>query len=163
MSVTRSKILTLDRLTAALDPPRRGGSTVALANGLFDVLHVGHLRYLEAASNEADLLVVAINCDESARTLKGSPRPYVPQDQRAELLAGFECVDHVTIFEELDVEALLRTLRPDVHCKGTDYTEETVPEAEVARELGIRIAIVGDPKRHATEDLIERIRSSHDS
>ena len=162
MSLTASKIVTLDRLTAALDLPRREGSTIALANGLFDVLHVGHLRYLEGASSEADVLVVAINSDASARALKGSPRPYVPQDQRAELLAGFECVDHVTLFEDLNVEPLLRTLRPDVHCKGTDYTKDTVPEAEVARELGIRTAIVGDPKHHATQALIERIRSSHD-
>jgi len=162
MTLTASKIVTLDRLTAALVPPRRNGSTVALANGLFDVLHVGHLRYLEGAANQADVLVVAINSDESARALKGSPRPHVPQAERAELLAGFECVDHVTIFEELDVESLLRTLHPDVHCKGTDYTEETVPEAEVARELGIRIAIVGDRKQHATQSLIKRIRSSHD-
>jgi rfaE bifunctional protein nucleotidyltransferase chain/domain len=162
MSLTASKIVTLDRLTAALDPSCRDGSTIALANGLFDVLHVGHLRYLEGAAYEADVLVVAINSDVSARDLKGSPRPYVPQDQRAELLAGFECVDHVTLFDELTVEPLLRTLRPDVHCKGTDYTEDTVPEAEVARELGIRIAIVGDPKHHATQALIKRIRSGQD-
>jgi rfaE bifunctional protein nucleotidyltransferase chain/domain len=162
MSRSAAKIVTLDHLAEALEPRRRDGQTVALANGLFDVLHVGHLRYLEGASQEADLLVVAINADPSARTLKGSPRPFIPQDQRAELLAGFECVDYVTIFEELDVEPLLRTLRPEVHCKGTDYTEETVPEAQVARELGVRIAIVGDPKRHASQFLIRRIRSTHD-
>jgi rfaE bifunctional protein nucleotidyltransferase chain/domain len=162
MSLTESKIVTLDRLTAALDPSCRDGSTIALANGLFDVLHVGHLRYLEGAAHEADVLVVAINSDASARALKGSPRPYVPQDQRAELIAGFECVDHVTLFDELTVEPLLRTLRPDVHCKGTDYTADSVPEAEVAGELGIRIAIVGDPKRHATRALITKVRSFHE-
>ena len=162
MSLTASRVVTLDRLAAALDAPRRDGSTIALANGLFDVLHVGHLRYLEAAAHEADFLVVAINSDASARALKGPSRPYVEQEQRAELIAGFECVDHVIIFDELTVEPVLRTLRPDVHCKGTDYTEDTVPEAEVARELGIRVAIVGDPKHHATRALIERIRSVHD-
>jgi rfaE bifunctional protein nucleotidyltransferase chain/domain len=162
MSLTESKIVTLDRLTAALDPSCRDGSTIALANGLFDVLHVGHLRYLEGAAHEADVLVVAINSDASARALKGSPRPYVPQDQRAELIAGFECVDHVTLFDELTVEPLLRTLRPDVHCKGTDYTADTVPETGVAGELGIRIAIVGDPKRHATRALITKVRSVHE-
>jgi rfaE bifunctional protein nucleotidyltransferase chain/domain len=122
------------------------------------VLHVGHLRYLEAASREADALAVALNSDASARRLKGAGRPIVPQAERAELIAGFACVDWVTVFEEDTVEPLLRALRPDVHCKGTDYTADNVPEAALARELGIRVAIVGDPKDHATRDLIRRIR-----
>jgi rfaE bifunctional protein nucleotidyltransferase chain/domain len=159
MSRTSSKILSLDRLPADVGPGRREGRTLALANGLFDILHVGHLRYLEGAASQADLLLVAINSDASARALRGASRPHVPEHQRAELLAGFECVDYVTVFEEMTVEPLLRALRPDVHCKGTDYTEETVPEAGLARELGIRIAIVGDPKHHATQSLITRIRS----
>jgi D-glycero-beta-D-manno-heptose 1-phosphate adenylyltransferase len=154
----RSKILPLPRLLDALAPLRASGRTVALANGLFDVLHVGHLRYLEGAGAEADVLVVAINSDASARALKGPSRPVVGEDERAELVAGFASVDYVTVFGEPSVENLLRSLRPDVHCKGTDYTAETVPEREVARELGIRIAIVGDPKTHATRDLIRAIR-----
>jgi D-glycero-beta-D-manno-heptose 1-phosphate adenylyltransferase len=152
------KILPLPRLLTALVPLRASGRTVALANGLFDLLHVGHLRYLEGARAEADVLVVAVNSDASARALKGPSRPVVGEGERAELVAGFGCVDFVTVFAEPSVESLLRDLRPDVHCKGTDYTADTVPEREIARELGIRIAIVGDPKRHATRDLIRAIR-----
>ena len=123
-------------------------------------LHVGHLRYLEAASAEADLLLVGINSDSSAQELKGPDRPVIPEQERAELVAGFACVDFVTIFEGTTVERLLRTCRPDVHCKGTDYLAETVPEAAIARKLGIRVAIVGDSKRHSTRDLIRRLRES---
>lgn len=152
------KILSREELIRALEPLRRAGRRVAMANGLFDLLHVGHLRYLQAAREEADILVVALNSDASARRLKGESRPVIPQDERAELLAGFDCVDYITVFDEDDVVALLRALRPDVHCKGTDYTAETVPEAGVARELRIRVAIVGDPKTHATRDIIGRLR-----
>ncbi len=152
------KILPRDELLRRLEGVRAGGRTVALANGLFDLLHVGHLRYLEDAANEADDLVVAVNGDASARTLKGPDRPIVPERERAELVAGFACVTFVTIFDEPTVEPLLRVIRPDVHCKGTDYTAETVPEREAARALGIRVAIVGDPKAHATRDLIARVR-----
>ena len=154
----RRKILSRPSLIETLVPPREAGRTVALANGLFDLLHVGHLRYLEGAAAEADLLVVAINSDESARRLKGPTRPVVPEAERAELVAGFACVNYVTIFDELTVEPVLRALRPDVHCKGTDYTADSVPEAAVARGLGVRIAIVGDPKDHASRDMIARIR-----
>jgi rfaE bifunctional protein nucleotidyltransferase chain/domain len=153
-----TKIVSVEKLPALLEDERRAGRRVALANGLFDILHVGHLRYLRAAREEADRLVVAVNSDASARRLKGPSRPVTPQDERAELLAGFACVDYVTIFEDDTVEPLLRALRPDVHCKGTDYTAETVPEAGLARELGIRVAIVGDPKNHATRDIITRLR-----
>ena len=139
---------------------RARGRTVALANGLFDLLHVGHLRYLEGAAREADALVVAINSDRSARALKGPARPLVPEGERAELVAAFACVDFVTVFDELTVEPILRALRPDVHCKGTDYAPETVPERAIASELGIRVAIVGDPKDHATRDMISRIRGA---
>ena len=137
---------------------RRDGKTVALANGLFDIIHVGHLRYLEAAALEADVLVVAVNSDRSAREIKGSGRPVVPEAERAEILAGFRCVNHVVVFDEPTVAAVLETLRPDVHCKGTDYSPDSVPEREVAKNLGIRIAIVGDPKRHATREMLDRIR-----
>jgi len=152
------KVMELGALIERIAPLRKSGNTVALANGLFDILHVGHLRYLEGASLEGDLLIVAINSDESARRLKGPSRPVVPERERAELVAGFSCVDHALLFAEDNVERVLHELRPDVHCKGTDYTNETVPEREVAVSLGIRIAIVGDPKRHATRDLIRQIR-----
>ncbi|MBZ5638021.1 MAG: adenylyltransferase/cytidyltransferase family protein [Acidobacteriia bacterium] len=153
-----TKVLPLPRLVEALAPLRAAGRTVALANGLFDLLHVGHLRYLEGAKAEADVLVVGVNSDASARRLKGPSRPIVPEDERAELVAGLECVDFVTLFPEPTVETLMRALRPAVHCKGTDYAVGTVPEREIAGELGIRIAIVGDPKRHATRDLLRAIR-----
>ena len=153
-----AKVLAREVLAERIRAERAAGRTVALANGLFDLLHVGHLRYLEGAKAEADRLVVALNADASARALKGEGRPLVPEGERAELVAGFACVDWVTIFSERTVEPLLRALRPDVHCKGTDYTAETVPEREVARELGIRVAIVGDSKDHATTDLLARLR-----
>jgi len=152
------KVLPLAEVVQRVGVARAAGRTVALANGLFDLLHVGHLRYLEGAKAQADLLVVAVNADASARALKGEGRPVVPEAERAELVAGFACVDWVTIFGDRTVEPLLRALRPDVHCKGTDYTTETVPEREVARELGIRVAIVGDPKDHATSELLSRLR-----
>jgi rfaE bifunctional protein nucleotidyltransferase chain/domain len=160
VSATTERILDRATLLARLAPLRAAGKTVAMANGLFDLLHVGHLRYLEESKRQGDLLVVAVNADASCRTLKGPSRPIVPEAERAELIAGFACVDFVTIFAELTVEPLLRALRPDVHCKGTDYTADTVPEREVARELGIRVAIVGDPKSHATRDLIRQIRET---
>jgi rfaE bifunctional protein nucleotidyltransferase chain/domain len=155
---TVSKVLPRDELIGRLRAARDLGRSVAMANGLFDILHVGHLRYLEAAALEADLLVVAVNSDDSARRLKGPQRPIVPDLERAELVAGFGCVDFVVVFDELTVEPLLRAVRPHVHCKGTDYSAETVPEAALARELGIRVAIVGDPKTHATREMIERVR-----
>ncbi len=152
------KVLSVEEASRAAAEQRLRGRTVALANGIFDVLHVGHLRYLAAAAEEADVLVVAVNSDASARALKGPERPIVPASERAELLAGFGCVDLVVVFEETDVAAVLRAIRPDVHCKGTDYTAESVPERTVAAEIGARIAIVGDPKGHATRDVIARIR-----
>ena len=152
------KIVSLRSLQSKLAQSRAAGSTVALANGLFDILHVGHLHYLEAARGEANLLVVGVNSDRSARALKGPSRPIVPELERAELLAGLSCVDFVTIFEGPTAEQLLRAVRPDVHCKGTDYTPDSVPEAPVARELGIRVAIVGDSKAHSTRDIIQRLR-----
>lgn len=156
-SRTLDKVIPRDRLREAIAGYRARGLTIGMANGLFDLLHVGHLRYLSGASEEADVLLVAINSDRSARTLKGPDRPVTPEHERAELVAGFACVDLVTVFDDLSVEPLLRDLVPNVHCKGTDYTTETVPEAPVARELGIRIAIVGDPKDHATREILARL------
>ena len=152
-----AEILARDELARRLARERAAGRTVALANGCFDLLHVGHVRYLEAAAREADLLLVAINDDESVRRLKGEGRPLMTADERAEIVAALRCVDYVVIFPEPTVGPLLEVLRPDVHCKGTDYTAETVPEREVVRAYGGRTAIVGDPKDHSTRDLIARI------
>jgi rfaE bifunctional protein nucleotidyltransferase chain/domain len=156
---TRDKIVRREELMRRLAEHRARGERVVLANGCFDLLHVGHARYLEGARREGDVLVVAINSDASVRPLKGEGRPILPQDARAQLVAGLRVVDYVTIFDEPDVVALLDALRPDVHAKGTDYTVDTVPERDVARRLGVRVAIVGDPKDHSTRDLLVRLRS----
>jgi rfaE bifunctional protein nucleotidyltransferase chain/domain len=144
-------------LVKLVDADRAAGRTVAFANGCFDVLHVGHVRYLQGARREADRLVVAINSDASERRLKGAGRPILDQATRAELVAAIRGVDYVVIFGDDTVERLLRLLKPDVHCKGTDYTVDTVPERAIVREYGGRIAIVGDPKDHSTRDLLARI------
>lgn len=151
------KILSRDQLVAAVAADRAAGRTVAFANGCFDLLHVGHVRYLQAAAAEADRLVVAIN-DDVAAGAKGPGRPILPAAVRAELVAAIRGVDYVTVFSEPTVAPLLTLLRPDVHCKGTDYTVDTVPERETVRAYGGRIAIVGDPKDHSTRDLFARIR-----
>jgi D-glycero-beta-D-manno-heptose 1-phosphate adenylyltransferase len=153
-----SKIGSLEVVAARVAEARAAGKTVALANGCFDVLHVGHVRYLRGAKAEADVLVVGVNGDESVRRLKGEGRPVLAEADRAVLVAAQRAVDHVVVFPEDDVTALLLALRPDVHCKGTDYTAETVPEREVVRSYGGRVAIVGDPKDHDTRKLIARIR-----
>ncbi len=152
-----ARILTRSELVTIIQA-NRGNARIALANGLFDLLHVGHVRYLEAAKREGDVLVVAINADASARALKGPGRPIVPEGERAELVAALRCVDYVTIFDEPTVEPLIRALAPVIHCKGTDYSPDTVPERQAVRETGGRIAIVGDPKDHATRDLIRLIQ-----
>jgi D-glycero-beta-D-manno-heptose 1-phosphate adenylyltransferase len=136
---------------------REEGLLVVFANGCFDLFHVGHVRYLEGARQQGDVLVVGVNSDRSVRQLKGEGRPLLPEDARAELLAAMECVDYVVVFDDLTAEKLLRDLRPDVHCKGTDYTEATVPEREVVRRWGGRVVIVGDPKDHSTRDVLARI------
>jgi rfaE bifunctional protein nucleotidyltransferase chain/domain len=151
------EILQRDALVARIARERAAGRTIAFANGCFDLLHVGHLRYLESAAREADVLVVAINDDESVRTLKGEGRPILAAEHRAELVAALRCVDLVTIFPEPTVGPLLEALRPDVHCKGTDYSLDTVPERDVVKGYGGRVAIVGDPKDHSTRDLLARI------
>ena len=160
---TRTKILDRNELARRLDPIRRTGQQIVLANGCFDVLHAGHIRYLAGARREGDVLVVAINSDASERRLKGEGRPILPELARAELVAALAAVDFVVVFEEPNVEALLSELRPDVHAKGTDYKAETVPEREVAARLGIRVAIVGDPKDHSTRDLLARVRQMGDA
>jgi D-glycero-beta-D-manno-heptose 1-phosphate adenylyltransferase len=154
---TRTKILAREELAKRLEEHKRRGEKIVLANGCFDILHVGHARYLAGAKSEGDILVVAVNSDESVRRLKGESRPILPGEARAEVVAGLSAVDYVVIFEEQDVEPLLQELRPNVHAKGTDYTRETVPEREVAARLGIRVAIVGDPKCHSTRDLLARL------
>ncbi len=151
------EVVSIDRLDTLLAPARAAGRRVAFANGCFDLLHVGHVRYLQAAAREGDVLVVGINDDESVRALKGAGRPVTPGLDRAEVVAAVRGVDYVTLFSGPDVKELLTRLKPDVHCKGTDYTVETVPEREVVRGYGGRIAIVGDPKDHSTRDLLRRI------
>jgi D-glycero-beta-D-manno-heptose 1-phosphate adenylyltransferase len=147
-------------LIEAIARERAAGRSIALANGCFDLLHVGHVRYLQGAAAEADVLVVAVNDDPSVAALKGEGRPILSAADRAELVAGLRGVDYVVVFGEPNVERLLRLLRPDVHCKGTDYTVETVPERAVVAAYGGRTAIVGDPKAHATRDLVKRIARS---
>jgi rfaE bifunctional protein nucleotidyltransferase chain/domain len=151
------KVLTREGLVEAVAAERRRGRTVAFANGCFDLLHVGHVRYLEGAAQEGDVLVVALNDDASVRTLKGEGRPILDDASRAELIAALRCVDYVVVFPEPTVGPLLEALRPDVHCKGTDYTVETVPERAIVAAYGGRTAIVGDPKDHSTRDLIARV------
>lgn len=156
--MSRAKLRETDELVILLErePLLRRG--LVLANGLFDLLHVGHVRYLEAARAQGERLLVALNSDASARRLKGPDRPYVPLEERMEIIAALECVDWVIRFDEPNVETLLRRVRPAVHAKGTDYTVESVPERAVARELGIDTVVVGDSKDHATSDLILRVR-----
>ena len=150
-------VVSRDRLVELVRADRQAGRTIAFANGCFDLLHVGHTRYLQAAAAEADRLVVAVNGDETAGR-KGPGRPILPATDRAELVAALRGVDYVVIFPEPTVTPLLELLKPDVHCKGTDYTADTVPERETVRAYGGRIAIVGDPKDHSTRDLLSRIR-----
>ena len=153
------RVLSREALAAQVASDRAAGLTIAFANGCFDLLHVGHVRYLQAAAREGDRLVVAINDDASVRGLKGAGRPILSATDRAEVVAALRGVDYVTIFSEPTVAPLLLALRPDVHCKGTDYTAETVPERETVAAYGGRVAIVGDPKDHSTRDLLSRIRS----
>ena len=159
---TRAKILSRDGLHDLLEEHRRAGRRIVFANGVFDLLHVGHVRYLQAARAEGDILLVGINSDASTRKLKGEGRPILTERARAALVAALADVDYVIIFDELDVNSLLREFQPDVHAKGTDYTAETVPERELAALLGIRVAIVGDPKQHSTRDLLARLRQRSD-
>jgi rfaE bifunctional protein nucleotidyltransferase chain/domain len=151
-------ILSEAELREALARERSSGRTIAFANGVFDLLHVGHVRYLQDAAKEADILVVAVNADDSVRMLKGEGRPMMPELERAEIVAAIRGVDYVTIFHDRSPARLLGILRPDVQCKGTDYTADSVPEAEVVKGYGGRVAIVGDPKDHSTTELLKRMR-----
>jgi rfaE bifunctional protein nucleotidyltransferase chain/domain len=154
----RTKILPRAEIKKELAARRATGDRIILANGCFDILHVGHVRYLEAARHEGDILVAAVNSDSSVRRLKGHGRPILDEGARAYLVAALRCVDYVVIFNDATVETLLMELRPDTHAKGTDYTAENVPEREVAKQLGIRVAIVGDAKNHSTRELLNSLR-----
>lgn len=160
MRTAQSKILTRAAARTVVAEHKRAGKRVVLANGCFDTLHVGHVRYLAGARSEGDVLVVAVNSDQSTRELKGPGRPILDEQARAQLVAAIRDVDYVMIFSEPNVEALLDELRPDVHAKGTDYTKETVPERAVSSRLGIRVAIVGDPKNHSTRGFLDAVRKA---
>ncbi|HKZ81462.1 MAG TPA: adenylyltransferase/cytidyltransferase family protein [Pyrinomonadaceae bacterium] len=153
----RSRILDRESLVARVAEEKRKGATVVLANGCFDVLHAGHVRYLNGARQVGDFLVVAVNSDRQVALLKGPGRPIMPERERAEIVASLSAVDLVTIFDEPTVKELLLAVRPAIHAKGTDYSEETVPERDVVRSYGGRVAIVGDQKGHSTSELIEKL------
>ena len=160
MRKAQEKIVSREKLISVLASAKQRGQRIVLANGGFDTLHVGHARYLAAAKAEGDLLVVAVNSDSSVRVLKGPGRPILDEQARALLVAALRAVDYVVVFPEPNVEKLLEDLRPNVHAKGTDYTADSVPERAVAARLGIRVAIVGDPKDHSTRSLLDAIRKA---
>jgi rfaE bifunctional protein nucleotidyltransferase chain/domain len=160
MRSAESKIVTRNRLRELLAEHRRRGQKIVLANGCFDTLHVGHTRYLEGARREGDILVVAVNSDSSVCALKGPGRPILPETARAALVGALRPVAYVVLFSEPNVEALLEELRPDVHAKGTDYTAATVPERATSARLGVRVAIVGDPKDHSTREFLDSVRKA---
>jgi len=150
-------VIPREDLAALGERLRREGQRIAFANGCFDLLHVGHVRYLQGAREQGDVLVVGVNSDRSVAALKGPGRPLLGAEARCELVAALECVDYVVVFDELDAESVLRDLHPDVHCKGTDYSEETVPEREVMKALAGVVRIVGDTKNHSTRQLLAEI------
>jgi rfaE bifunctional protein nucleotidyltransferase chain/domain len=151
-------ILTEPELLRVIADERQHNRSIAFANGIFDLLHVGHVRYLQDASRQADVLVVGVNSDDSARALKGQGRPLTNERERAELVSAIRGVGYVTIFSDASPARLIAVIKPDVHCKGTDYTADTVPEAEIVRAYGGRVAIVGDPKDHSTTSILEKMR-----
>src|SRR5580704_10527069 len=155
-----SKIVTRKSLRDKLAEHKQRGQRIVFANGCFDMLHVGHIRYLDGARREGDILVVGVNADSSVCALKGPGRPILDENARAVLVAALRAVDYVVLFSQPSVESLLEDLRPDVHAKGTDYTVETVPERATAARLGIRVAIVGDPKDHSTRDFLDSVRKA---
>jgi len=160
--VHTEKILSREQLQTRVTEWRRTGESITLANGCFDLLHVGHVRYLHAAKKLGGRLIVAVNSDDSVRELKGEGRPLMPAEERAEILAALADVDVVVIFPERDVRALIREIRPDVQAKGTDYTADSVPEQDVVREFGGRVEIVGDPKDHSVSKIIRsRLKPQH--
>lgn len=152
-------ILDRNRLVARVTIERRKNVKIVLANGCFDLFHVGHIRYLAGAKSLGDILIVGINSDEQVRKLKGEKRPFMPENERAEIVSALKFVDYVTIFPEPTVTELIRAIKPDFHAKGTDYTTETVPEREIVKEYGGRVAIVGDPKDHSSTELIHKVSS----
>jgi rfaE bifunctional protein nucleotidyltransferase chain/domain len=153
-----AKIQRLDEIVEKARALKAQGKTVAMANGVFDLIHVGHVRYLQAAKELADVLVVAVNSDASTRAYKGPGRPVIPELERAEMVAALACVDFVTVFDSLDVRPVLRALKPDVHVKGTDYTPESIPERDEVMAYGGRVAVAGDPKDHSSTDLMKRLK-----
>lgn len=157
MHTTPAAVLTRETLVNRIEAERAAGKRIVLANGCFDLFHVGHIRYLQGAAELGDCLVVGINSDEQVSRLKGEGRPYIPESERAEIVAAMSCVDFVTVFPEATVTELIRAIRPDFHAKGTDYTADSVPERDVVRECGGQVAIVGDPKDHSSTELIERV------
>ena len=162
MTAQLAPILDRADLVEMVAETRSAGSTVVLANGCFDLLHVGHIRYLAGANALGDILVVGINSDRQAKALKGEARPYMPGSERAEIVASLRFVDVVTIFDEPTVEELIRAIRPDFHAKGTDYTVDNVPERDIIREVGGHMAIVGDPKDHSSTSLINIVRKGEE-
>ncbi|HEV7768564.1 MAG TPA: adenylyltransferase/cytidyltransferase family protein [Thermoanaerobaculia bacterium] len=152
-------VLTEDALLDALATERAKGRTIAFANGCFDVLHVGHIRYLQDASRVADVLVVGVNGDASVRGLKGEGRPVMPENERAEIISAIRGVGYVTIFHEDSPSRLLQVLHPNFQCKGTDYTADSVPEAEIVKAYGGQVVIVGDPKDHSTTEMLRRMKA----
>ena len=154
------KIKTLAELQGIVSRLRSEGKTIVLANGCFDILHVGHIRYLKGAKDEGDILITALNSDASSSALKGEGRPVTPLAERMEIISSIQCVDFVTYFEETDVVPILLALKPDVHAKGTDYTIDTVPERETVKKYGGRIAIVGDNKDHSSTDMLKKIKKT---
>jgi rfaE bifunctional protein nucleotidyltransferase chain/domain len=157
------KIKSIEELKDLLPRIRASGQTIIFANGCFDLIHAGHIRYLQGAKALGDVLILGINSDACVAALKGNGRPLQPETERAEILASMDCVDYVLLFDALTVDGILEELRPDVHAKGTDYTEATVPERQTVQAYGGRIAIVGDPKDHSTRDLIKIILSKFTS
>ncbi|MEO6052012.1 MAG: adenylyltransferase/cytidyltransferase family protein [Pyrinomonadaceae bacterium] len=163
MSDLCSPILSRTDLADKVARGRAAGMTIVIANGCFDLFHVGHVRYLIGAKALGDILVVAINSDRQIRSLKGAGRPFMPENERAEMIASIRCVDLVTVFDEPTVEELLRGIKPDFHAKGTDYTTDTVPEGEIVRQYGGTVAIVGDPKDHSSTSLIEMVKADDET
>lgn len=153
-------ILTETELRRVVSDERDRSRSIAFANGVFDILHVGHVRYLQDASKEADVLIVAVNSDDSVRAIKGEGRPVTSDRERAEIVAAIRGVSYVTIFSDASPARLIGFLKPDVHCKGTDYTADSVPEGEIVRAYGGRVAIVGDPKDHSTTDILRSLRKN---
>jgi rfaE bifunctional protein nucleotidyltransferase chain/domain len=160
MRSSESKIVSREKLKSLVADHKKRGQTVVFANGCFDILHVGHVRYLQAARQHGDILIVAVNSDASARSLKGPGRPILDESARARLVGALRAVDSVVIFSEQTVASLLRDLLPGVHAKGTDYSVDTLPEREIAKDLGIQVAIVGDPKNHSTRTLLASLRKA---